>query len=374
MVSRRIRARAVVAAALCLGVSGVGVAAPSGAASVPANVRATAQGDPSGTASGTERLDRGLVAAVTGDGVFLSWRLLADEVTGYNDSGLTGATFKVYRDGKKIATVSDSTNYLDAEGDPDARVQGRRHEHGWPTDVSDTVTPWSEGYLDIPLQKPADGVTPAGEAYTYRANDISPGGPRRRRRLRVRRQVGPVTTPRTSPRSATPAPIFLDAYTQEGELLWRIDLGVNIRAGRALHPVPGLRLRRRRHLRGHAQDRARHQVDLVRRRAAEVSATSDLPRDDVRDGVTHEDDYRLSAAGYYDHLVSMFQGWRPASRGRQRATGPPPSRPRSAPTRSSTSPIRCPTRTRRRSPTTSSTSTRRPGRPATSCGTSPVSS
>ncbi len=48
-----------------------------------------------------EKLDRGLVAAVTPEGVFLSWRLLAQEVNGYGPTGLTGANFNVYRDGKK---------------------------------------------------------------------------------------------------------------------------------------------------------------------------------------------------------------------------------------------------------------------------------
>ncbi|MDQ0495673.1 hypothetical protein QOZ95_003855 [Paenibacillus brasilensis] len=38
-----------------------------------------------------ENLDRGLVAAVTQEGVFLSWRLLAQEVSGYGPTGLTGA-------------------------------------------------------------------------------------------------------------------------------------------------------------------------------------------------------------------------------------------------------------------------------------------
>lgn len=34
-----------------------------------------------------EKLDRGLVAAVTQEGVFLSWRLLAQEVNGYGPNG-----------------------------------------------------------------------------------------------------------------------------------------------------------------------------------------------------------------------------------------------------------------------------------------------
>ena len=50
-----------------------------------------------------EYLDRGLIAAVTSEGVFLSWRLLGTEVTGYSGQGLTGADFNLYRDGTLIA-------------------------------------------------------------------------------------------------------------------------------------------------------------------------------------------------------------------------------------------------------------------------------
>jgi hypothetical protein len=34
-----------------------------------------------------------------------------------------------------------------------------------------------------------------------------------------------------------------------------------------------------------------------------------MPRRDRRAGYSHRDDYRLSAAGYYEHVVRMFLGW-----------------------------------------------------------------
>ncbi|WP_449657241.1 rhamnogalacturonan lyase family protein [Streptomyces litchfieldiae] len=34
-----------------------------------------------------------------------------------------------------------------------------------------------------------------------------------------------------------------------------------------------------------------------------------MPRADVRAGYSHQDDYRLSAEGYYEHVVDMFLGW-----------------------------------------------------------------
>lgn len=34
-----------------------------------------------------------------------------------------------------------------------------------------------------------------------------------------------------------------------------------------------------------------------------------LPKEDRKAGVKNEDDYRLSADGYYDHVVNMFKNW-----------------------------------------------------------------
>ncbi|WP_206641757.1 hypothetical protein [Nonomuraea polychroma] len=118
-----------------------------------------------------ERLDRGLVATTTPRGVFLSWCLLGTEVTGAGPGGRLGADFRVYRDGRPIATVTDSTNYLDPVGTPTFQYSvappwGRR---------SAPTSAFRESFYDVPLHKPADGLTPAGEAYTYAANDMSVG-------------------------------------------------------------------------------------------------------------------------------------------------------------------------------------------------------
>src|SRR5687767_10363973 len=74
-----------------------------------------AQAAPPGGQSGPqlEALDRGLVAVSTAQGVFLSWRLLAPEAGPATDTGLGGPSFAVFRDGQRIATVTDSTNFAD---------------------------------------------------------------------------------------------------------------------------------------------------------------------------------------------------------------------------------------------------------------------
>ncbi|MCD8391149.1 MAG: bacterial Ig-like domain-containing protein [Firmicutes bacterium] len=62
-----------------------------------------------------EKLDRGLVAVKTDDGVYLSWRLLDSEDAIYGSAD-SNVSFDIYRDGEYLATESDTTNYVDAEG------------------------------------------------------------------------------------------------------------------------------------------------------------------------------------------------------------------------------------------------------------------
>jgi rhamnogalacturonan endolyase len=256
-----------------------------------------------------EHLDRGLVAAATSEGVFLSWRLLGDEVTGHSATGMTGANFTVYRDGRRIATVTDSTNYLDAGGSAAATYRVAAVVRGREVDVSARVTPWSSGHRDLPLRKPADGVTPTGEAYTYAANDISVGDMDGDGRYEYVVKWDPSNSKDVSQVGYT-GPVYIDTYKLDGTLLHRIDLGVNIRAGAhytqflvydfdgdgrsemMFKTAPGTKIIR---------------YDRQGNVASERYIT--MPRADVRKGFSHADDYRLSAAGYYEHVVQMFLGW-----------------------------------------------------------------
>ncbi len=107
-----------------------------------------------------ETLDRGLVAVSTSDGVFLSWRLLAPEAGPATATGLSGPSFAVFRDGERIATVTDSTNYADPDGSATSVYTVAPAWHDVTGEQTAGVTAWANGYYDLPLQKPADGVTP----------------------------------------------------------------------------------------------------------------------------------------------------------------------------------------------------------------------
>ena len=156
------RAALAVAAAGCL----IAGAAQSAAAAPLDSARANAATDRAASPATTpapvpegvpqlEQLDRGLVAVSTSEGVFLSWRLLASEATGATDTGLAGPDFAVYRDGTKIATVTDSTNYADASGTATARYTVAPVVNGIELEASAPVSAWAQGFTDLPLQKPA---------------------------------------------------------------------------------------------------------------------------------------------------------------------------------------------------------------------------
>ena len=183
-----------------------------------------------------EFLNRGIVAVKTDAGVFVSWRLLGNE--SYR------ADFNVYRDGRKLnrRPLSDTTNYLDAAGKPDSiytvrRADDRRqhscsnHERSTDKDCAgNSAAVWQNSYLSIPLVKPADGVTPAGEAYTYRANDASVGDLDGDGEYEIVLKWDPTNSKDNSQAGYTGA-VFVDALKLDGTLLWRVALGRNIRAG-----------------------------------------------------------------------------------------------------------------------------------------------
>jgi rhamnogalacturonan endolyase len=170
-----------------------------------------------------ERLNRGVVAVRTNAGNYVGWRLLGFEAAN------TG--FDVYRDGSKIndAPITSSTNYVDAEGGADAEYSVRAIANGIETS-SETASTWAEQYLEIPLQIPAGGMTPSGEAYTYSANDASIGDVDGDGEYEIILKWDP-SNAKDNSQSGYTGNVYLDAYRLDGMRLWRIDLGRNIRAG-----------------------------------------------------------------------------------------------------------------------------------------------
>ncbi|SCP99298.1 rhamnogalacturonan lyase family protein [Anaerobium acetethylicum] len=171
-----------------------------------------------------ESLDRGLVAMKNDSGIYVGWRLLG------TDSEET--SFNLYRDGVKVnaTSITNSTNYLDADGTENSTYYVRTVVNGEEQLQSESVKVWNDNHLSIPIQKPDSGVTPAGEAYSYTANegtaaDVDGDGQYEMvvtwspSNLKDNSQIG--YTGKT----------YIDAYKMDGTRLWRIDCGVNIRSG-----------------------------------------------------------------------------------------------------------------------------------------------
>ncbi len=167
-----------------------------------------------------EKLDRGLVAVPAADGGnHVAWRLLATDPK--------GARFTLYRDGKAIARVDGkgATSFHDAGG-----TATSRYEIAAGNGKREAATTWANGYLSIPLDKPADRKTPEGETYSYTANDASVGDLDGDGRYELIVKWYP-TIAKDNAFSGYTGETLIDAYTLDGKKLWRIDLGRNIRSG-----------------------------------------------------------------------------------------------------------------------------------------------
>ncbi len=171
-----------------------------------------------------EDLGRSPVAVQTEEGVFVSWRLLG------TDPDTVG--FHIYRDGEKITSspITDSTNYLDKSGKMDSIYEIRAVEAGKELKQQETTKVLSKNYLDVPLQKPEDGITPLGDPYSYRANDASVGDLDGDGEYELVLKWDPTNSKDNSQAGYT-GNVYIDAYELDGTLKWRIDLGKNIRAG-----------------------------------------------------------------------------------------------------------------------------------------------
>ena len=222
----------------------------SGAAGASATAGSAGAAPGGGLSGGTgfyrmERLNRGVVAIKTAGGVYVGWRMLGFE---YDASNAANVAYNLYRDGTKIATVTDSTNYQDADGALTSTYTVRPVLGGVEGAVSESAKVWENPYLRIPLQIPPGGTTPGAdkcgsgsdyanpnEAYTYTANDASVADLDGDGQYEIILKWDP-TNARDNSQDGCTGNQILDAYkfdlaTGASMRLWRIDLGRNIRAG-----------------------------------------------------------------------------------------------------------------------------------------------
>ncbi len=179
-----------------------------------------------------ENLDRGVSSAHAKNGNLVSWRLLATD----NEN----TTFDLWKNGKeKLATFTadQATNYFDNGGTAsdwytiDVYVDGECTEFAQTSiNYTNTNGGQSGAYFDIPTQKPADMTMPDGTTCTYTENDCSVGDVDGDGQYEIFVKWDPSNSQDNSKNGYT-GNVFIDCYKLDGTLLWRIDLGKNIRAG-----------------------------------------------------------------------------------------------------------------------------------------------
>lgn len=171
-----------------------------------------------------EKLDRGVVAVKSGNGVYLSWRCLT------TDSKTFG--YDIYRDGVKVNSepVTGSTNYKDAAGTATSKYVVKTVNNSKVIETSKETAVWADGYLKLHLDRPAGGVTSSGESYTYSPNDCSVGDVDGDGEYEIFVKWDPSNSHDNSEKGYT-GNVYIDCYKLDGTKLWRIDLGRNIRAG-----------------------------------------------------------------------------------------------------------------------------------------------
>ena len=175
-----------------------------------------------------EHLNRGVVAFRDGAQVIISWRTLSADAI--------GQPFDVFRNGQKLNTApltKGGSFFIDSQP---LTVDATYEVRGGSCDGSFTLkadTP--KGYLPLKLQKPAAGTTPDGETFTYSANDASVADVDGDGQYEIILKWDP-SNAHDNAHDGYTGPTLFDCYRLDGTLLWRIDMGINIRSG--AHYVP----------------------------------------------------------------------------------------------------------------------------------------
>jgi rhamnogalacturonan endolyase len=175
-----------------------------------------------------EKLNRGVVAIRSGEKVIVSWRTLTSDAV--------GESFDVYRDGQKLnasplckgGTFFVDEQPLTRDAVYEIRGGGKNGKYTLRADAPD-------GYLPVKLQKPSEGTTPDGRTYSYSANDASVADVDGDGQYEILLKWDPTNAHDNAHDGFTGSTLF-DCYRLDGTLLWRVDMGINIRSG--AHYVP----------------------------------------------------------------------------------------------------------------------------------------
>lgn len=182
-----------------------------------------------------EKLGRGIVAMRTGTSTaYVGWRLLGTDAenVGFNLLRSANGAAPVQLNGTLLTT---NCNFIDSTINFAVSnayfiqpvVSGVTQALSAPFGLA--ANPATQQYLNIALQKPADGNNASGP-FTYSPNDCSAADLDGDGEYEIVLKWDPSNSKDNS-QSGFTGNVFLDAYKLNGTLMWRIDLGPNIRAG-----------------------------------------------------------------------------------------------------------------------------------------------
>lgn len=168
--------------------------------------------------------DRALVAVKAEEGVYVSWRCY--------EADSTGITFTLERNGETVYT-GNRTSFTDTAG-----KSGDTYKLTASEGISaqgETTKAWGDVYQELTLQAPGEQTMPDGEVAKYTSNDMSVGDLDGDGQLELIVKWYP-SNAKDNAHDGYTGTTILDAYDinlAEGKatLMWRIDLGLNIRSG-----------------------------------------------------------------------------------------------------------------------------------------------
>lgn len=172
-----------------------------------------------------EHLGRGTVAVRESPStVVVSWRYLSSDPM--------DESFDVYRDGKKVnkQPVKAATFFKDTYAGKEPALYTVKPAKGKMQGSYRLPANAPLGYLNIPLNRPQGGTTPAGDAYVYSPNDASVGDVDGDGEYEIILKWDPSNAHDNSHDGYT-GEVIVDCYKLDGTQLWRINLGRNVRAG-----------------------------------------------------------------------------------------------------------------------------------------------
>jgi rhamnogalacturonan endolyase len=168
-----------------------------------------------------EDINRATVAVqMGGDSVYVGWRMLGTdpEDIGFDIYRIAGQGKAVRLNARPLTTTTDYIDVCTFAKDA-LKYFVRPVADGMKEEVPDTATVWPRNYLTVPLQTP-EGYSP-GDASV---GDLDGDGD-------YELVVHMTGRGADNSRAGLTSEPILDAYEMDGTLLWRINLGVNIREG-----------------------------------------------------------------------------------------------------------------------------------------------